>query len=105
VQAVHGGARRRAGSGMGPRPGANRGEAGPLRTGGGRRGEDGEGVCFYRGVYRFLFSVRVAIPFFGKISAKPSARHDVLRRGGIPLRPPLLSSLSPLLRCLCPARL
>jgi len=42
-------------------------------------------VCFYRGAYRFLFSVRVAIPFFGKISAKPSARHDVLRRG-IPLR-------------------
>lgn len=62
--------------GDGPAPDANRGKP---RPGGGRGGADGEGVseCFYRGVYRFLFSVRVAMPFFGKISAKPSARHDV----------------------------
>lgn len=74
--------------GDGPAPDANRGK--PRREeeeeGG---GADGEGVseCFYRGVYRFLFSVRVAMPFFGKISAKPSARHDVA--AGIPLRPAL----------------
>jgi hypothetical protein len=67
--------------GDGPAPDANRGKP---RPGGGRGGADGEGVseCFYRGVYRFLFSVRVAMPFFGKISAKPSARHDVA--AGIP---------------------
>jgi hypothetical protein len=67
-------------------------------SGGRRKKRRGWRVCFYRGVYRFHFSVRMAIPFFGKISAKPSARHDVLRRG-IPL---CVRSLLPLPCALAP---
>uniref|UniRef100_A0A0A9H712 Uncharacterized protein n=1 Tax=Arundo donax TaxID=35708 RepID=A0A0A9H712_ARUDO len=56
VQAVHGGARRR-----------GRGWATWVSIGTGGRGE---GLCVYRRV-SFSFLGAVAIPFFGKISAKP----------------------------------
>ena len=86
VQAVHGGARRPGRDGAARVPIGRESRCGER---GGRRGQDGERGCVFIAAPRFLLSVRwhVATPFFGKISAKPCARHDGLPRGRHPPSP------------------
>ena len=84
------------GGGWGRARGANRGK--PGRYGREEEEEERRGCVFI--AVRIVFFSRCGwqYPFFGKISAKPSARHDVLHRG-IPLRAGLSCP------CPCPARL
>jgi len=87
------------GGGWGRARGANRGKPGRY----GREEEEEERmerVCFYRGVYRFLFSVRVAIPFFwenlGKTlrpARRVASRHTSACGSLLPL--PLPCALAP----------